>query len=200
MLGTNPQEIPAGSPPLPRNLTIHSVVHNQDLIPRCSMHEFVNMLAALDAIDKCAHWTATDRAAMLIRGILSEEELLNVTAVLEACSSGKELAPSEDFQLIIPGHLYWLLPRAATSNLTINTTTGNSSTSGGGSSSDTDGSSGRAAPALAHASSYSLVRMRSCEDIFTGHLFTGDSMFQDHLAGSYKRAMLSIDTRLDRVE
>lgn len=190
LLNPSPHALPRDSPALPRNLTIHSFVHNEDLIPRCSMHEFVNMLAAVDAIDKCPHWSASDRAAMLIRGELSGEELQILTEVLStaAASKERELRPSEDRQLIIPGHVYWLLPRGAGSS---------ASSSISGRKTVETSPEGEKGGEKREALACSVVRMQACGDIFSGSLFTGDSMFQDHQAGSYRRAMVSVDTRLD---
>jgi len=190
------RDLPRGSPPLPRNLTIHSFVHNEDLIPRCSMHEFMNMLAAADAIDKYTEWSAADRAAMLIRGTLSGEELQQLKDVLTAATSGKELKPSEDHQLVIPGHLYWLLPRSAPPIHGSNSG-GISSGCEGVEAKEHGGPGPGSVLSAAAGSNFALVRMQSCQDIFSGALLTGDSMFQDHLAGSYKNALINIDTRLD---
>jgi hypothetical protein len=194
-------DLPLGSPPLPHNLTIHSFVHNEDLIPRCSMHEFMNMLTAVNAIDKYPNWSASDRAAILIRGELSKEELSIIKDALCAATSNKELTPSEDRQLVIPGHLYWLLPREVTPNSAAKSSkivnTGSEWSEGG-----VEGEGEAAIVPVREVqgtggSNFALIRMQSCQDIFSGSLLTGDSMFQDHLAGSYKNAMVSIDTRMD---
>ena len=164
------QALPAGSPPLPRNLTIHSFVLNQDLIPRCSMHEFINMLSAVRAIDQDTKWTSSKRARLLLQGELDDDDMQVLNEVLSSSNTRKkdpkeELDPSEDFQLVIPGHLYWILPRES-----------------------------EISPHSCYhdGQAFDLVRLHSCHDVFTGSLFTGDDMFRDHLAGSYKDAMLSI--------
>ena len=162
--------IPCGSPPLPHNLTIHSFIFNQDLIPRCSMHEFVNMLLAVRAIDQDTKWTCAKRVRLLLQGDLDDDDMQVLNEVLSSSNTRKkdskeELDPSEDFQLVIPGHLYWILPRES-----------------------------EISPHSCYhdGQAFDLVRLHSCHDVFTGSLFTGDDMFRDHLAGTYKAAMLSV--------
>lgn len=60
---------------------IYSFVNNDDVIARCSYRELMHMLGALAATD-CMNWSQIKRSAVLLRGRLTDEEMLQMQRAL----------------------------------------------------------------------------------------------------------------------
>lgn len=88
--------------------TIYNFVNNEDIIPRSSHWEFLNMISTLSIVDKLP-WNPVQRTSAIIYGSLSEAEIKEMDNVLlvkrDHLSDGKE-----DAELLLPGITYWIKP------------------------------------------------------------------------------------------
>lgn len=60
---------------------MHSFVHNEDVITRCSYREMMHLLGSLAAID-CMKWSPLKRSTIILRGYLTPEEQLDMQIAL----------------------------------------------------------------------------------------------------------------------
>eukprot|EP00602_Paraphysomonas_sp_CaronLab_P012269 CAMPEP_0185042056 /NCGR_PEP_ID=MMETSP1103-20130426/42115_1 /TAXON_ID=36769 /ORGANISM="Paraphysomonas bandaiensis, Strain Caron Lab Isolate" /LENGTH=535 /DNA_ID=CAMNT_0027582055 /DNA_START=221 /DNA_END=1828 /DNA_ORIENTATION=+ len=154
---------------------IHSFVHNKDVVPRASHYEFVNMLSAVKRIDGLP-WSATERAMILVRNRLMDDEretLKERLTGLEAREDAEDMH-SEDrgVELIVPGNVYLLSPLTESDM-------------------DPKAQDGKKKAAQ---KKYSIRRVDDSRMLFSGFLFTGDSMVLDHPVAGYLNSILNIST------
>ena len=139
---------------------IHNFVMNDDIIPRASRHEMLNMMNLLKVVDSLS-WNAGKRTHMVLMGVISEEDAQEVT------DSWIPLSPNSAdgaIPLYAPGTVYIMKPIVKNVD---------------GDDSDGDknvlGFSAKANRSPSEVK-YDLHRLKDPMHLYTGHFFTGDSM------------------------
>ena len=171
-------DLPHGT--LHSNCVIHSFIHHNDVVPRASHFELLNMLAAIASVDALP-WTPTDRSLLLLRGKLTQEEAQLMQEHLDNADNYHQ--ENEGVELCVPGHVHWLQPIYTDRN-------------GSPSNSSNKGSSQKekCSPTTSGARRYRVSQLEDSRELFNGYLFTGDSMMVDHPVIGYMEAMLNIDS------
>jgi hypothetical protein len=154
---------------------IHSFVHHNDIVPRISYVELMNMLDSVESIDTLP-WNPTDRMLMLLRGSLTEAEVASMQLVL----AGLQYNRRAEVELVVPGQVYWLQPfkdRIAV---------GSSSTERGKESGE------KTAKQRRWKTKYQVHQLDDARKLFNGHFYTGDSMINDHSLAPYMKAVRKV--------
>ena len=159
--------------------TIHSFIHNADMIPRSSHYELVNLLAAVRCIDMLP-WGQKDRSSTLLQGKLSSKQSAEIQEALSIRQAAAEALHKQNksVELVVPGNMYWLIPVDSSAKCAVEEGADNTTDS---------------VPSST-VSSYKLVHMKRDEDLFSGMYLTGDSMISDHSVSSYMDAIIRVDT------
>jgi hypothetical protein len=178
-LPTSVSELPSGGNH--SNCVIHSFIHHNDVVPRASHFELLNLLSAIGSVDALP-WTPTDRSLLLLRGKLTEEEAALMQEYLAKAENYHQ--ENEGVELCVPGHIYWLQPISSSS----------SSNSGEGSEVDVKIASPAKSVFTSAAKRYRVKQIDDSRKVFNGYLYTGDSMVVDHLVDYYMAAILNIDS------
>ena len=167
----HPVEKPSSKMPhggLHSNCIIHSFINHNDVVPRSSCFELLNLLSAIGSVDALP-WTPTERNMMLLRGKLTAEEFQQMKEKLDDAKNYRK--ENEGVELCVPGHVYWLRRECGTGE--------NNSDGRGSSPSD---------------SRYRVQQLSDSRKLFNGYLYTGDSMVMDHLVVNYMDAILNIES------
>lgn len=152
--------------------SVYSFVHDNDVIPRASHNEFLNMLSAISCIDSLP-WSPKDRTMKLLQGYLTDNEIAQIQMSFKNETSA--FREQDGVELVIPGEIFWLIPKSE------------------------DESSALSGSAAAPKSvKYEIVTIRNPTALFNGSFLTGDSMVSDHQVASYLTAMRSLDTSSSR--
>lgn len=149
---------------------IYSFINGSDLIPRCSQHEMLNLISAVMAVDGLP-WSASDRIRMLLRGAMSESDVAQVHSALLLRPDLDGKLRNEQDKLLIPGTLFWL--KCA----------------------EEEEVKGDKIPSNKNSlktPKYKCYIIDSSSRLSNGLLFSGDTMFIDHLVSKYMVAMSSL--------
>lgn len=176
---------PAYCPP---HCNIHTFVNNSDVVPRCCKLEIYKMLLAVGQIDRLA-WDGGKRAHLVATSKQLKPEEMKLLD--EACSA-TNYTPAErsvvesEVPLYAPGTSYVMLPSAIVpSPLNPQASTSKSvSPPSTGTPPPTTGAAGV-------ESKFSKVLHPGA--LYSGFLFTGDSMLSDHKADNYIKAFVATE-------
>ena len=167
------EDLPEGG--LHSNCIIHSFINHNDVVPRSSHFELLNMLSAIGSVDALP-WTPTERSLLLLRGKLTPEEVEQMKQRLKDAKNYHQ--ENEGVELCVPGHVYWLRRQNRVSVEK-------------GSSPGTDKDS---IPPTPTGTKYRVHQLSDSRNLFNGYLYTGDSMVADHLVVNYMDAILNIES------
>jgi hypothetical protein len=212
--------------PIPSSITekcqIHSFINHQDVIPRASHSEILNMLSVLNAIDSMS-WKAVDRMMLLMRGYLTNEEKSFMKESIDKKNKNRVDYHGENdkIDMIVPGNVYLLKPKVGTeSPISVASVStegernmnslensqqddvaqvkkGQQSVESTPSEEKKKMTTKRAvAMAAAQGTPYQLLSVPSAESmcLYNGFFYTGDSMVSDHLVSSYLASMINLQT------
>lgn len=204
-----------------RNCVIHTFVNNADVVPRACKLEVLKMLLICRHIDKIDDWNMTKRGKIVIAGTLNAEDKQIITDTLKApvhLQQDKEVLKGE-VELFVLGTVYVVHPNVdeplspemveLTSSARALDVSSSSSSSADDEENGTDGAAAAAdskttdpapaikgkgkSPAASEVStvSHRFRRVREATGLYSGYLFTGDSMLSDHKAGAYISSFLT---------
>lgn len=189
-IGTDPMDVtvfafappPVLSEPSYRsaNCTIHAFVNNADLVPRCCKREIMKMLLTVGLIDKMV-WSSGKRTHLVATTtLLSDEDMKLMDGVCsETNYNDVERAVVEnEVQLYIPGTSYVITPTTYTPSPLNPDPESTPSTL----------TSGNAAKVNVVSKFRRVVKPTG---LYSGFLFTGDTMLSDHKADNYITAFVA---------
>lgn len=199
-----------------RNCIIHTFVNNADVVPRACKLEVLKMLLICRHIDKIEEWNVTKRGKMIVSGALSSDDKKAIADTLSApmhLQQDREVLKGE-IELFVLGTVYVVHPNddkplsAEMIELTSSASALDLSSSAAGADTDYDATTptaadaksepapatkgkGKAAASEASTVSHRFRRVREATGLYSGYLFTGDSMLSDHKAGAYISSFLT---------
>lgn len=148
---------------------VHCFVNNNDVVTRASHNEFLKLLSAVSCVDKLP-WSPKERILKLLKGYLTAEELIQVNIALKG-SDVSDFHQYDGVELVIPGQIYWLIPKTRRSDmkLVVSTDKGQSC-----------------------SEEYDIMKVDDSRKLFCASFLSGDSMVSDHLVTSYMNAMVNL--------
>lgn len=154
---------------------IYSFVLNNDVITRASHNEFLNFLTAVAYIDSLP-WTPKERMVKLMKGCLTSEEISEVDDIMRNAKNSDIHKENDGVELLIPGKIFWMVPKVTGSADILSTAT----------------SEGKSSEGIVVR--YEILSLDEPSKLFNGSFLTGDSMVSDHLVLSYMNSMVNLDT------
>jgi hypothetical protein len=163
----------------PLNCTIHTFINNADIVPRCCKLEIAKMLVTVGLIDKIKAWDAVKRTKLVASSTqlgADDMRLLDEACAESNYSEAERNVVQHEVHLYAPGASYVITPTTAMPS-PLNPA-------------NVDTKMPPAPPTAATVFN-KFRRVLNPSGLYTGYLFTGDSMLSDHKADNYINAFVA---------